>query len=145
MKKLFEINKFLVFAVMIFFCAACQKKVAPTPVVTTNASEEVSSCGGKSCESCKGHENCTKGNCSDKGCCGHKKGGCLGNSKSGKQGVCPMLTKKVQKALNGHGISVAIDGQMGPETKSAIKKFQKQNALPITGKPDRATLLQLGL
>lgn len=38
-----------------------------------------------------------------------------------------------------------IDGSMGPETQSAIREFQKNSNLNVTGKLDDATLSRLGV
>ena len=48
-----------------------------------------------------------------------------------------MNIKKVQVGLSGLGYDVgAIDGDFGPRTIKAIKSFQRDNGLPVTGKPD---------
>jgi hypothetical protein len=49
-------------------------------------------------------------------------------------------TRAVQAALAWRGYySGRIDGVMGPETRSAIRAFQKQQGLPVTGEVDSAT------
>ena len=53
--------------------------------------------------------------------------------------------KAVQTALNKEGYRVKVDGKMGPQTETAIMKFQKANGLPATGKADSATLKKLGV
>ena len=37
------------------------------------------------------------------------------------------------------------DGVIGPKTRRAIKRFQRTNNLPVTGRADDATLVALGL
>lgn len=53
--------------------------------------------------------------------------------------------RAVQKALNKEGFKLKVDGLMGKHTRAAIKKFQKENGLKVTGKPDAATLVKLGI
>lgn len=55
------------------------------------------------------------------------------------------LVRKVQFALKRKGYHVAVNGKFGPQTHSAIRRFQKRNRLPITGKVDRRTWRVLGL
>ena len=38
-----------------------------------------------------------------------------------------------------------IDGMMGPQTRAAIREFQKAEGLPRTGRLDGATVARLGL
>lgn len=54
-------------------------------------------------------------------------------------------TLAVQQALNKAGFQVQEDGLMGPKTKSALKEFQKKNALKATGKIDKPTLDKMGI
>ena len=51
----------------------------------------------------------------------------------------------LQKALNKAGFKIKEDGRIGKRTKAALKKFQKQNGLKVTGKPDAPTLAKLGI
>ncbi len=53
--------------------------------------------------------------------------------------------KALQEALNRQGVSVKVDGVMGPATREAIKTFQGQHHLPVSGEPDEATLAKLGV
>jgi hypothetical protein len=49
-------------------------------------------------------------------------------------------TRAVQAALAWRGFySGRIDGVMGPETRSAIRDFQRQQGLPVTGQIDSET------
>ena len=51
----------------------------------------------------------------------------------------------LQKALNRHGADLTGDGEFGEETLAALKKFQQDMALPISGRGDAATRAALGL
>ncbi len=53
--------------------------------------------------------------------------------------------KALQEALNKQGIAVKADGVWGDETRAAIRKYQSQHHLPVTGEPDKATLDKLGV
>lgn len=53
--------------------------------------------------------------------------------------------KALQEALNKQGIAVKADGILNDETRSAIRKYQTQHHLPVTGEPDKATLDKLGV
>jgi hypothetical protein len=53
-------------------------------------------------------------------------------------------TRAVQAALAWRGFySGRIDGVMGPETRSAIRDFQRQQGLPVTGQIDSGTTTAL--
>jgi peptidoglycan hydrolase-like protein with peptidoglycan-binding domain len=55
-------------------------------------------------------------------------------------------TKQVQEALNKtSGADLKVDGIMGKQSRAAIKKYQKDNGLKVTGKPDQETLAKLGV
>ena len=52
--------------------------------------------------------------------------------------------KQVQQQLKGAGLyRGSVDGEMGPETKQAISKFQQQHGLNQTGVVDQHTLSAL--
>lgn len=53
--------------------------------------------------------------------------------------------KALQEALTKQGIAVKIDGVLTDETRAAIRKYQSQHHLPVTGEPDKATLDKLGV
>lgn len=54
--------------------------------------------------------------------------------------------RNAQTALNSQGYNVgAADGQMGPNTRAAVSKFQADRNLPQTGSLDSATLNALGV
>ena len=54
--------------------------------------------------------------------------------------------RSVQRALNDQGYDAgAVDGQMGPNTEDALRRFQQAQNLPQTGAPDARTLAALGV
>jgi peptidoglycan hydrolase-like protein with peptidoglycan-binding domain len=53
--------------------------------------------------------------------------------------------RALQEALNKQGIRVKVDGVLNEQTRAAVKKFQSQHHLPMTGEPDKATLDKLGV
>ena len=53
--------------------------------------------------------------------------------------------EQVQKALKEKGhYAGAVDGVMGPQTSAALKAYQKEQGLGVTGRLDDATLGKLG-
>jgi hypothetical protein len=58
----------------------------------------------------------------------------------------PALVRDVQRALNERGYNAgAVDGQWGPATEDAVRRFQQASGLPQTGKLERSTLAALGV
>ena len=54
--------------------------------------------------------------------------------------------KKAQEVLRDKGYSPGpVDGLAGPQTRSAIRKFQKSENLPVTGRLDVQTAEKLGV
>ena len=53
--------------------------------------------------------------------------------------------KALQEALNKQGIVVKVDGVLNEETRAAIRRYQSQHHLPVTGEPEQATLDKLGV
>jgi peptidoglycan hydrolase-like protein with peptidoglycan-binding domain len=51
---------------------------------------------------------------------------------------------QVQTQLNAAGAQLTVDGHMGPATRAALKSFQQQHNLKVTGQPDAATMKALG-
>jgi peptidoglycan hydrolase-like protein with peptidoglycan-binding domain len=51
----------------------------------------------------------------------------------------------LQEALNRQGAKVAVDGMLNEATRAAIREYQSQHHLPVTGEPDQATLAKLGV
>lgn len=56
------------------------------------------------------------------------------------------LVRNVQQALNDKGYNAGpMDGQWGPATEDAVRKFQRASGLPETGQLERSTLNALGV
>jgi photosystem II stability/assembly factor-like uncharacterized protein len=56
------------------------------------------------------------------------------------------LVMQVQQALNNIGYHLAeLDGKVGPETTAALKRFQMDRHLLLSGTPDNITLAALGI
>lgn len=54
--------------------------------------------------------------------------------------------RQVQGALNREtAVSLTEDGRMGPFTTAALRQFQAEEGLPVTGSIDTATVQALGL
>jgi peptidoglycan hydrolase-like protein with peptidoglycan-binding domain len=54
--------------------------------------------------------------------------------------------RSVQEALRGKGFDPGpIDGQLGPRTAQAVRDFQKQEGLQVTGQLDDETRTRLGV
>ena len=54
--------------------------------------------------------------------------------------------RQVQQHLKDKGVDVgAVDGVMGPKTRSALKSFQQQQGLTASGDIDSSTLTALGV
>ncbi|MDN5865303.1 MAG: peptidoglycan-binding protein [Gammaproteobacteria bacterium] len=51
----------------------------------------------------------------------------------------------VQKALIAHGANIAATGHWNDATRAAVKIFQKESGLDVTGFPNQATVAALGL
>ncbi|MBX6393802.1 MAG: peptidoglycan-binding protein [Burkholderiales bacterium] len=65
---------------------------------------------------------------------------------TGAQGQFDSQTiRQVQQQLKQQGHDVQTDGQMGPKTQAALKKFQQQQGLSPTGQLDQQTLSALGI
>jgi len=67
------------------------------------------------------------------------------HKKAAKKAVPSEKIKAVQKALNAVGFTLQEDGFKGKQTKAALKKFQADNGLKVTGKADKETLAKLGI
>jgi photosystem II stability/assembly factor-like uncharacterized protein len=56
------------------------------------------------------------------------------------------IARKVQEALNAAGYSVGVpDGRAGKQTIAALRKYQEDRHLPVTGQIDDVTLKSFGL
>ncbi len=53
--------------------------------------------------------------------------------------------REIQTALVGQGAALVVNGKMGKDTTQALMSFQKENQLPVTGKPTAETLAKLGV
>jgi peptidoglycan hydrolase-like protein with peptidoglycan-binding domain len=53
--------------------------------------------------------------------------------------------KALQQALISQGIPITATGVLNDETRAAVRKYQTQHHLPVTGDPDKATLDKLGV
>ena len=54
--------------------------------------------------------------------------------------------REAQSQLKARGYhSGSVDGMMGPQTVSALRRYQSANGLTITGKVDQETLKSLGV
>lgn len=53
------------------------------------------------------------------------------------------VLQRVQESLAEHGHDVATDGAFGPQTQRALKAFQRENEIAVSGLPDQRTLLLL--
>ena len=58
----------------------------------------------------------------------------------------PEFVRSAQQALKQKGFDVGtVDGQMGPNTESALRNFQQAQGLPQSGDLDQQTLSALGI
>ena len=58
----------------------------------------------------------------------------------------PTTVRNVQQALNDKGYDAGpIDGQWGPNTEEAVRRFQQASGLPPTGELEGSTLSALGV
>jgi len=53
--------------------------------------------------------------------------------------------RNAQAALNTKGYDIRVDGQWGPNTQNAVRRFQAENGLSQSGRLDSATLTALGV
>ena len=53
--------------------------------------------------------------------------------------------RSAQTALNDQGYNVRVEGQWGPNTQDAVRRFQAERSIPQTGTPDDATRAALGV
>jgi hypothetical protein len=60
-------------------------------------------------------------------------------------GHVPPSVLDIQNALNRQGAAIEADGKSGPDTRTAIREFQRQAGLPITGIAGPETLVALEL
>ena len=56
------------------------------------------------------------------------------------------LVRSVQQALNDRGYNAgSVDGQWGPATEDAVRRFQQASGLPESGQLERSPLAALGV
>lgn len=56
------------------------------------------------------------------------------------------VVRSAQQALNDRGYNAGpVDGQWGPTTEDAVRRFQQASGLPQTGELERSTLAALGV
>ena len=60
-----------------------------------------------------------------------------------RSGAHGAAVKELQRELRAAGISVSVDGQYGPATETAVKRFQRAANLKLTGVADNATQSRL--
>ena len=65
--------------------------------------------------------------------------------KAAKKKAPSRTVAALQKALNGKGAMLKVDGYMGRETRAALKKYQAANNLKATGRLDKASRAKLGI
>ncbi len=53
--------------------------------------------------------------------------------------------RNAQTVLNTKGYDLRVDGQWGPSTQNAVRRFQSENGLSQSGRLDSATLTALGI
>jgi peptidoglycan hydrolase-like protein with peptidoglycan-binding domain len=53
--------------------------------------------------------------------------------------------QELQKALNNNGNSLAVDGRWGSKTQTALRSYQRQQGLKVSGRLDRATAQKLNI
>ncbi|HVL55638.1 MAG TPA: peptidoglycan-binding domain-containing protein, partial [Burkholderiaceae bacterium] len=60
--------------------------------------------------------------------------------------LSPGAVRTLQRALNDRGYDAgAVDGVWGDRTAAALRQFQRENQLAVSGRPDARTLAALGV
>ena len=59
--------------------------------------------------------------------------------------LAPSVIKALQEALNKQGVTVETTGVFDDTTRNALRRFQSQHHLTVTGEADQATLAKLGI
>ena len=59
--------------------------------------------------------------------------------------LSPSVIKALQEALNKQGVPVETTGVFDDATSNALRRFQSQHHLTVTGQADQATLSKLGI
>lgn len=68
-----------------------------------------------------------------------------GKKSTAKKAMPDQNVTNLQTALNKNGANVKVDGMMGPQTRSALRRYQQSNSLKATGSADSATRAKLGV
>lgn len=77
---------------------------------------------------------------------GHEGTDANGKVSSAPAGATDGTVRSAQAALNAQGYDAgAVDGQWGPNTQSAVRRFQAERGLTQSGTLDGATLSALGI
>jgi hypothetical protein len=62
-----------------------------------------------------------------------------------RRGSTGPKVESLQRALNGRGASLSVDGDFGPATEAAVRAFQQRNGLAVDGVAGPQTLRALNL
>jgi hypothetical protein len=62
----------------------------------------------------------------------------------GRSAAAQARLRQVQERLRAAGFSPgALDGRLGPQTRTALRRYQQRKGLPVTGNPDPQTIRAL--
>jgi peptidoglycan DL-endopeptidase CwlO len=64
---------------------------------------------------------------------------------TGKAEMSRRRIEELQAALQSNGAQLATDGVWGPKTVAALREFQKEKRLKVTGQLDRQTAKELNI
>lgn len=53
--------------------------------------------------------------------------------------------RNIQQTLRNEGYSIAVDGLWGPQTRQAVRSYQAQNNLSVTGELDNQTITRMNM
>ncbi|HVO89354.1 MAG TPA: peptidoglycan-binding domain-containing protein [Casimicrobiaceae bacterium] len=77
---------------------------------------------------------------------GHYEAGAPSGSAPAQPVASSPVVRSAQQSLNDKGYNVgSVDGVWGPDTASAVARFQESRGLPQTGRLDDSTLSALGV
>jgi peptidoglycan hydrolase-like protein with peptidoglycan-binding domain len=62
-----------------------------------------------------------------------------------KRGMTGDSVRQLQEQLNAQGANLRVDGQFGPATQDAVRRYQRANGLDVDGVVGRQTLGQMGM
>lgn len=72
-------------------------------------------------------------------------GAAFGQTSPPTAALTQQTIRSAQEALGRQGITVRTDGVLSEEMRAAVRKYQGQHHLPVTGELDAATLEKLGV